>query len=117
MSKTGDSFIELDVQVALPVESDLALANFVAINPHYNGAQWADVLDILGDSDSHLEVTEPIYERLVAARKAGRCPAHPPHLIVYVTLTLLYAHKRPPSPFDVEGKIEAVEAWMEANPR
>ena len=121
MSKTGDSFIELDVQSALPVESDLALANFVAINPHYNGAQWADVLDILGDADANLEVTEPVWEALEAVSTHGmpvvRGQAVPTHLITYVTLTLFYAYKTPPSPFDVEGKCEAVLGWIEANPQ
>jgi hypothetical protein len=120
MSKTGDDFIELDVQAALPVESDMALSNFVEINPNYRGAEWADVLDILGDADANLEVTEPIWEALEAVSNHGmpvvRGQAVPTHLITYVTLTLLYAHKTPPSAFDVEGKCEAVMGWIEANP-
>ena len=114
MSKTGDSFIELDVQAALPIESDMALSNFVDINPAYRGAEWADVLDIIGDADAHLELTESVQEAFEAA---GRTGPYPRHLVAYVVYTLLYAHKTPPSPFDVEGKVDAVLAWIEANPQ
>lgn len=35
-----------------------ALTRFVEVNPHYNGADWWDVMEILFDSDAHLDITE-----------------------------------------------------------
>ena len=46
------------------VPSRAALERFITFNPSYNGAQWADVLDILLDSDSHLDITEPLWDEL-----------------------------------------------------
>ena len=45
-------------------DSRRALAAFVKVNPHYNGAHWADCLEVLVDSDSHLDITEPMYDLL-----------------------------------------------------
>jgi hypothetical protein len=83
----------LAVQAALPVESGQALATFVTANPHWRGAQWADVLDVLADSDSNLEVTEPMWDGLEAA--GALTEARRPY-ITLVTLTLLYAHPGEP---------------------
>ena len=48
----------------MPEECKLALERFVRVNPAWNGANWEDCLDVLLDSDSHLDVTEPLYEAL-----------------------------------------------------
>lgn len=57
---------ELDVMRALPDESALALDRFITINPSYKGADWSDCLSVLCDSDSNLEVSEPLWEELDA---------------------------------------------------
>jgi hypothetical protein len=41
-----------------PEQRDTALANFIKLNPHYDGAHWDDVLAILLDADAHLDLTE-----------------------------------------------------------
>lgn len=46
----------------MPEENKLALERFVRVNPSWNGANWEDCLDVLLDSDSHLDVTEPLAE-------------------------------------------------------
>lgn len=43
-------------------ERERFLSNFVALNPRWQGAHVADVLDALSNQDSHLEIVEPLYE-------------------------------------------------------
>lgn len=50
------------VRDRMPTESAAAIAQFVARNPHYQGANWDDVLEILLDADADLQWTEPIHE-------------------------------------------------------
>lgn len=45
-----------------PDERKMFLDRFTEINPHWRGAHVADVLDVLADSDSHLEVVEGFHE-------------------------------------------------------
>ena len=52
------------IEESMPEHSGMALARFTAANPHWHGAHWADVLDVLNDSDSNLDVVEPVIERL-----------------------------------------------------
>lgn len=105
---------ELDVQRALPVQSDLALAYFTTVNPSWRGAEWADCLSVLVDSDSHLEVTEPVWESLNAI---GFINDENRRYITPVTITLLRSTQdhTPPSPFDVQGAVTAVLAYVEAS--
>lgn len=65
----------------MPDEARLALSKFVEINPHYRGAGWDDCLDVLLDSDSHMDVTEPLH-----LDGKGSLPAA-------VAITLLYASR------------------------
>ena len=50
------------VTLHLPNESAAALDQFTARNPHFRGAGWDDVLDIILDSDADLVWTEPLHE-------------------------------------------------------
>jgi hypothetical protein len=92
----------LAVEAALPEESAAALARFTTMNPHWRGAHWADVLDVLYDSDSNLDVTEPIYEALRGLPEVELA------LVGYVTLTLLYAHQEAPEAAVVADKVKVV---------
>lgn len=71
------------VREHMPQESAQALYKFTGINPRYQGAGWDDCLEVLLDSDSHLDVTEPLYDDTPLARY-GALPAA-------VAITLLYA--------------------------
>ncbi len=56
--------IYLAVQKTLSLEeTTAALARFTSANPRWQGAEVADVLDTLADSDSYLDVVEPMHER------------------------------------------------------
>ncbi len=44
-------------------ETATALDRFTRENIHWKGAEIADVLDALADSDSYLDVVEPMHER------------------------------------------------------
>lgn len=44
----------------MPIESGAAINQFVVRNPHYAGAGWDDVLDILLDADADLTWTTPL---------------------------------------------------------
>lgn len=68
----------------MPKESNDALIKFTSINPHWRGAGWDDCLDQLMDTDSHLEVVEPLFERSTES-------VYPARLISAVAITLLYA--------------------------
>ncbi len=46
----------------MPIESGAAIEQFVKRNPHYAGANWDDVLEILLDADADLTWTEPLHE-------------------------------------------------------
>src|SRR5262245_21128082 len=74
----------------MPAESAKALTTFLQINPRWEGAKWDDCLDVLLDSDSNLEVTEPVYEELDAE---GFTAKTHPGLISAVTLTCFYAER------------------------
>lgn len=97
----------LQVEKAMPLHSEWALARFTKVNPHYNGAAWADCLEVLYDSDSNLDVTEPIWEALegLVTPEQGR-------YISLVALTLLYANPddKAPTPAEVHAWVKAIEA-------
>lgn len=77
----------LAVERAMTLEErEQFLARFVGINPHYDGAHVADILDILNDSDSHLDVTEPLLE--AHADEIGEDV----QLASLCTLAAIYAH-------------------------
>jgi hypothetical protein len=90
----------LGIERYMPRESDLALTYFVQLNPKYDGAKWADCLDVLLETDAHLDVTEPTYEALKPIVPIGTEP-----WILPITMTLLYAHKGAP-PYTVEVAYE-----------
>lgn len=78
----------------MPGESAKALLMFTSMNPTWRGAHWDDVLDVLMDSDSHLDVIEPIIEAL---------PLMDARLVRAVVLTALYAD---PSSFNDEWSLQ-----------
>lgn len=43
-------------------EREVFLETFCRSNPHYRGAHVADVLDVLYDTDSHVEKVDAMYE-------------------------------------------------------
>ncbi len=47
-----------DVPKLFPQASEKALECFARLNPHWRGAGWDDVLDLLINSDAHLDLTE-----------------------------------------------------------
>jgi hypothetical protein len=71
----------------MPTECAAALQNFVMVNPHWRGAGWDDVLDVLIDTDNHLELTEPLYEQ------AEEADVQPLELVCPIAITLLWSHR------------------------
>lgn len=43
-------------------QRDTIVERFTTLNRHWRGAQCADILDVLADSDSDLDQTEPFFE-------------------------------------------------------
>lgn len=61
--RTAVSDISLHIQKNMtPDERKLFIINFCGHNPHYRGAHVADILEILYDTDSHVEKTDAMYE-------------------------------------------------------
>lgn len=53
----------LAVQDALTEdEQQKIVRGFVALNPHYQGAEVADILSELENADSHLDILEPMWD-------------------------------------------------------
>ena len=77
----------------MPEESKLALARFVKVNPAYNGAGWDDCLDVLLDTDSHLDVTEPLAEEDIEMSSE-------------IGVTLLWAYGGNPTADEVRAVLE-----------
>ena len=73
------------VMDSMPTEAQQALETFTRLNPHWRGAYWDDCLDVLLDSDSHLDVTEPLHDDEVLDTM-GALPGA-------VAITCLYASK------------------------
>ena len=69
-------------------EAKQALEHFVTVNPSWNGADWIDCLDQLLDSDSHIELTEPLYEEFEAAYFDDGL-----ELVCPIAVTLLWSHR------------------------
>lgn len=97
----------LAVQKFMPSRSLNALAHFCETNPHYRGAQWADVLDVLLSSDAHCDLTEAIYEDLKIIVPIGTM-----ELIIPVFLTLLY-HNKGHAPF--AGEVAYYHGFVQGN--
>lgn len=103
----------LAVEAALPAEAARALDRFTTMNPHWRGAGWADCLDVLHDSDSNLEVTEPTYEAL---HESGTFDDGEMRYVGLVALTLFYADGEAPTVADVEAAVRTVAALYEERP-
>jgi hypothetical protein len=80
--------ILLAVQRYMPARSVGALEHFKKANPSFEGAQWADVLDILLENDAHVDLTDAIYDDLRVVVPIGT-----EGWILPVFLTLLYNNK------------------------
>ena len=94
----------LTVEKMMPEQSAQALDTFTTINPSYEGAGWADCLDVLADTDARLDITEPIYEALEGRATEAQRP-----YIGLIALTLLFtADERPPTPDEVWEWVEKV---------
>lgn len=76
------------LQAHMPIEVQAALDKFVSINPHYKGAEWWDVLSVLRDSDSHLDIIEPMVQAM--SYEDGETWSV---LYSFVTLTLIYTNE------------------------
>jgi hypothetical protein len=70
------------VEKALPEESAQALANFLEVNPRWDGAHWADVLEVMMDADAHLSLVEKVIDTY---------PEHDPEKVAAVTITMVAA--------------------------
>lgn len=85
--------ILLAIQRHFPKESLDALAYFTELNTNARGADWADALDMLLESNAHCDITDMVYEDLRPMVPLGDIP-----YIAPMTLTLMYA-KRGLPPF------------------
>ena len=91
----------------MPDECALALERFTRANPRWRGANWEDCLDMLLDSDSHLELTEPMYETYEGAFTALDIDDNGAlALVCPIAVTLLYACGEPPRVLDVLAVLE-----------
>lgn len=61
MNSATDQAIDW-VRDHLPQLSQSAINQFVVRNPHYRGAGWDDVLEIIMDADADLQWTTPLEE-------------------------------------------------------
>jgi hypothetical protein len=75
-----------------PSQRQNFLSRWYAINPQQRGALVADVLEQLVDSDSHLDITEPILEAWPNISGIGRALIRPAILALY------YIDGKPPMP-------------------
>ena len=96
------------VREHLPNMSADARAKFLERNPQMRGAGWDDCLERLLDSDSHLDITEPIHEIFDATGPYN------PRLVSAVALTLLYADRDFAVTFTNEQRAEAVAVVINA---
>ena len=88
------------LKLRMPDEVDAALAKFVEINPHYQGAEWWDVLEILRDSDAQLDIVEPVADAIDDWSD----------LHAYVTLTLIYASREFAVDYTDEQRVHSVQS-------
>jgi hypothetical protein len=93
------------LQAGMPSEIATALRNFTALNPSYRGAEWWDILSILRDSDSHLDVIEPMAE---AMSEWGTLQS-------FVVLTLCYSSRAFYNEWTTAERIIAVRATIDNN--
>jgi len=77
----------LRTEAVMRLHSSKALDRFTRVNPQYRGGYWSDCLDILLDSDTHIEVTEPLYEEMAETVTDEQRP-----YISAVAVTLLWAN-------------------------
>lgn len=92
------------VALNMPVECKLALERFCQANYRWRGANWEDCLDVLIDSDSHLELTEPLWEEFVSITDNEDDVLL--RLIGPISVTLFYANGEPPTLDDVVTVME-----------
>jgi hypothetical protein len=83
-----------------------AAERFVITNPHMKGIPWWDAMDALRDADAHLDIIEPLAERM------RWTPLH-----AYVTLTLIYAVKPFSTEWDEDMRYMVVRATIENDTR
>ena len=90
------------LQAAMPTECDDALRKMVEVTPSMNGAAWWDCLDLLYDSDSHLDIIEPMADVMEEWTI----------LHSYITLTLIYASKQFSVDYTNDMRVNAVRATI-----
>lgn len=83
------------------------LATFVAMNPHYDGAHVADIIDHVHDADALLEYTEPFWDD-----HGGRLTEADQSYIVPAVIALVLAHPGWPTSRDVDLSFERVMALV-----
>jgi hypothetical protein len=99
----------LTIQRLLPAESQQALSYFVELNSKMDGADWADALDMLCETDSHCDITDHIYEECKAF-----VPIDGLEFVVPLTITMIYSRRGTPPFFQqvaylvgyVQGRLE-----------
>jgi hypothetical protein len=96
------------VNAHMPREATDALLKFTSINPHWRGAHWEDCLEVLVDSDSHLDITEPLHED-------ERLESYPSRLVECIAQTLIYASKPFSVDYDDDMRVAAVKATIDNN--
>jgi hypothetical protein len=86
------------------------LDRFVADNPHYDGADVADVIDVLADTDSCISWTEPLYDTGLAVEvirsvisQVGVDPYIADRCVSYAVTALAAALQESPSVGHVRG--------------
>lgn len=90
----------LAVQAAMRPLTEAAFLNrMIRMNPSWRGAQPADLLDALGQSDARLDIIEPLYE-------AHGSDVPEPHLLAYAAYVAIYAF----------GAVSPEAAWDRAQP-
>lgn len=102
----------LRTQKAMAGHAARALTRFTILNPRFQGAQWADCLDLLLDADSHLDLTEPLYDELADKVSEEQRP-----FISLVAVTLLWSTGTWPVPEGerISANVTAADVaeWLE----
>ena len=97
----------------LPTLASKALDKFVERNRHYNGAHWDDCLDVLIDSDSHLDITEPMSVATYMGTDDIILDGYDPLLVDAVAITIFYADKAFANKYTAAMRAVAVKATID----
>ena len=90
----------------MPTEERQALYRFTDLNPQLQGIPWWDAMEMLLDSDSHLDIIEPMVDEM--GEEWGV-------LHSYVTFTIIYSSRIFATTWSNEMRVNALRATINNN--